>query len=135
MRDWLRQSLLHSFTLYLAASFYPGLSIPKNPASLLWIGVVFTLLNLLAKPIIKLVLLPFNLLTFGLLFWAGQALVLFLAVKLVPTLSVIAFTAPAWHQAGFSVPALPINLFLSYVLVSILLNLIYKLLDGVLCPD
>ena len=87
-----------------------------------------SLLNRLAKPIIKL-------LTLGLLSWASQALVLFLAVKIVAGLSVLAFTAPAWQQAGFSIPALRINLLVSYLLASILLTFIYKLLNGVLCPD
>lgn len=134
MRDWLRQSLLHSFSLYLLAGFYQGIIIPKSLVQLLWIGLVFTLLNLLVKPVIKLVLLPFNLLAFGLLSWVSQALVLFLAVKIVPGLSVIGFTTPVWHQAGFSIPALEINLLIGYILASILLNLLYKLLDGVLCP-
>ena len=128
MRDWLRQSLLHSFSLYLLSEFYPGIVVPGQLPQWLWAGLVMSLLNRLAKPIIKL-------LTLGLLSWASQALVLFLAVKIVAGLSVLAFTAPAWQQAGFSIPALRINLLVSYLLASILLTWIYKLLDGVLCPD
>ena len=128
MRDWLRQSLLHSFSLYILAEFYPGIIVPGQLPRWLWAGLVMALLNRLAKPLIKL-------LTLGLLSWASQALVLFLAVKIVAGLSVLAFTAPAWQQAGFSIPALRINLLVSYLLASILLTWIYKLLDGVLCPD
>jgi len=128
MRDWLRQSLLHSFSLYLLSEFYPGIVVPGQLPQWLWAGLVMSLLNRLAKPIIKL-------LTLGLLSWASQALVLFLAVKIVAGLSVLAFTAPAWQQAGFSIPALRINLLVSYLLASILLTFIYKLLNGVLCPD
>jgi len=82
MRDWLRQSLLNSFSLYLVAAVYPGLIIPKTLWQLLWVGVTFTLLNYLAKPLIKLILLPLNLLTLGLLSWLSGVLVLVIAVRL-----------------------------------------------------
>jgi len=128
MRDWLRQSLLHSFSLFLLAGFYPGIIVPGQLPQWLWAGLVMALLDRLVKPLIKL-------LTLGLLSWAGQALVLFLAVNIVSGLFIVGFTAPAWQQAGFSIPALRINLPVSYLLASILLTFIYKLLDGVLCPD
>lgn len=135
MRDWLRQSLLNSFSLYLVAAVYPGLLIPQNLWQLLWIGVVFTLLNQLIKPVIKLILLPLNLLTLGLLSWLSQVFVLVIAVKLLPTLQVIPAIIPTWQQSGFSIPALSLNLWLSFILASLSLSLVYKLLDGVLCPD
>src|SRR3972149_92456 len=99
MRDWLRQSLLNSFSLYLVAAVYPGLIIPKNLGQLLWVGVAFTLLNFLAKPMLKLILLPLNLLTLGLLSWLAQVLVLVIAVRLLPTLQVVAAQIPAWQQS------------------------------------
>lgn len=135
MLDWLRQSLLNSFSLYLVAAVYPGLIIPKNLWQLLWVGVAFTLLNFLAKPLIKLILLPLNLLTLGLLSWLAQVLVLVIAVRLLPTLQVVAATIPAWQRSGFSIPALNVNLWLSFIIAGISLSLVYKLLDGVLCPD
>jgi len=128
MRDWLRQSLLYSFSLFLLTGFYPGIIIPSALLQLLWIGLLLTCLNRLVKPLIKLF-------TLGLFSWATPALVLFLAVKLAPGLRLVGFTTPSWHSAGFSIPALPINLFFSYLLAAFLLNLLYKLLDGVLCPD
>ena len=135
MLDWLRQSLLNSFSLYLVAAVYPGLIIPKNLWQLLWVGVAFTLLNFLAKPLIKLALLPLNLLTLGLLSWLAQVLVLVIAVRLLPTLQVVAAAIPAWQRSGFSIPALNISLWLSFIIASISLSLVYKLLDGVLCRD
>ncbi|OGD60672.1 hypothetical protein A3I57_01205 [Candidatus Beckwithbacteria bacterium RIFCSPLOWO2_02_FULL_47_23] len=135
MRDWLRQGLLNSFSLYLVAAVYPGLIIPKTLWQLLWVGVTFTLLNYLAKPLIKLILLPLNLLTLGLLSWLSGVLVLVIAVRLLPTLQVVPALIPAWQQSGFSVPALSLNLWLSFILTSLSLSLVYKLLDGILCPD
>ncbi|OGD56126.1 hypothetical protein A3E73_00385, partial [Candidatus Beckwithbacteria bacterium RIFCSPHIGHO2_12_FULL_47_17] len=107
----------------------------KTLWQLLWVGVTFTLLNYLAKPLIKLILLPLNLLTLGLLSWLSGVLVLVIAVRLLPTLQVVPALIPAWQQSGFSVPALSLNLWLSFILTSLSLSLVYKLLDGILCPD
>lgn len=128
MRDWLRQSLLYSFSLYILTGFYPGVIIPSALPQLLLTGLVLTGFNLLVKPLVKIF-------TLGLLAWASQALGLFLTVKFVSGLRVIGFTTAPWQSAGFSIPALPVNLFFSYLLASVLLSLLYKLLDGVLCPD
>lgn len=135
MRDFLRESLLNSFSLYLVAAVYPGLIVPPTLWPLLWAGLIFTLLNYLAKPIIKLILLPLNLLTLGLLSWLSQVLVLVIAVKLLPQLRVVPFVTSAWQQAGFALPPLAVGMALSFILASLILNLVYKLLDGILCQS
>ncbi|MBU2052333.1 phage holin family protein [Patescibacteria group bacterium] len=135
MRAWLSQSLISSLGLLLVGRVYPGLLVPADLLDLFWIGVVFTLLNQLAKPIIKLILLPLNLLTLGLLSWVSQVLVLVITVNFLPTIQVVGFTIPAWYQAGFSVPSLSVNLLGSYILASLALSLTNKILNFVICPD
>lgn len=132
MRDWLKQSLLTSIALYIVQAVYPGLVIGTQLSALLWAGLVFTLLNFLAKPIIKLILLPLNLLTLGLLSWLSQVIVLVIAVKILPEIQVLAVSIPAWSQSGFSLPEFQLNLTLSYIIASLSLSLIYKLLDWIL---
>src|SRR3989338_8936959 len=134
MRAILKQTLINSFSLFFLAAVYAGLKIPVDILGLLWTGLVLTLLNYLAKPLIKLILLPLNLLTLGLLSWLSQVLVLVIAVRLVPDLQVLTFVAPAWQQSGFSVPAMVISLWISFIFASLGLSLIYKLLETVLCP-
>lgn len=135
MREWLRQSLLYSFTLYLTAGAYPGLIIPQPLWSLLWAGVVFALIQIFIRPLIKLVLLPLNLLTLGLLSWLSQVFCLVAAVRLIPGLAVLPLTTTPWQQFGFAVPALTINQPAGYILSSVIINLVHRTLAGVLCRD
>ena len=135
MRDWLRQSLLNSFSLDLTAALYSGLTVPASLGPLFWAGIVLTLLQLVARPVIKLILLPLNLLTLGLLSWLSQVLVLVIAVNLLPQLRVTAVSLPAFSRAGFAVPGLNLNLVLSFVVASLLLSLVYHWLDWALCRD
>ncbi|MCG2691802.1 phage holin family protein, partial [Microgenomates group bacterium] len=69
MKDFLRQSLINSFSLYIVASIFPGLTVPQQLLNLIWAGIIFTLINRLVKPVIKLFLLPINLITLGLFGW------------------------------------------------------------------
>ncbi|HKZ35305.1 MAG TPA: phage holin family protein [Patescibacteria group bacterium] len=129
MTKFIRQSLLNSFTLYLAGLVYPGIIVPQALVDLLLAGLIFTLVNRLIKPVIKLFLLPLNLITLGLFSWIVNVIVLFIMTKLVSSLSVTGFTLAATSLSGFATPALIISLPVSYILASIFLSLIFALLN------
>lgn len=135
MNDFIRRILLNTFSLFIVSSVFPGLIVPPQLFGLLWASLVFTLVNQLSKPIIKLLLLPFNLVTLGLFRWVSNVIVLFLLTRFINTVKVIAFISPPFAQAGFSIPPLHISLFLSYIFCSVLLGLFYDLLSRFLIED
>ncbi len=133
MRNFLRDGLLSTFSLYIAASFYPGLVVPTNFLALLLVGFIFTLINYFIKPIIKLFLLPLNLITLGLFRWVANVVILLILTQINQTIRIIAFTTEAFAYSGFAVPAIAINLTLAYIITSLILSLVYNLLDTILC--
>jgi len=135
MKDFLRQSLINSFSLYLVASVFPGLTVPRMVFSLIWAGIIFTLINRLVKPIIKLFLLPINLLTLGLFGWLANVLVLLIATRLINSLTVTGFVSQAFSYSGFSVPSLTFSPFIALIVTSFLLSLTFNLLDNLLVED
>jgi putative membrane protein len=135
MRDLIRNSLLNSFSLFAVAAFYPGLIVPQQLQQLLWAGVIFSLINALVKPIVKLFLLPINLITLGLFRWLANVLILLVLTRIIDTISVISFISPPISQAGFAIPSLNINLAVSYILASFLLSFVFNLLDNLLTQD
>lgn len=62
--------------LYLAERYIPGVSLEPGLANLLTLAVVLTLLNLIVRPILKIVLFPLVLITFGLFNILINALIL-----------------------------------------------------------
>lgn len=132
MKNFIRISLLNTFSLYVVASFFSGLIIPSRLLELIWAGIVFTLINYFVKPIVKLFLLPINLMTLGLFRWIGNVIILLILTKVTQTVAVKAFTLPAYSQAGFAIPALSINLFFSYLLASLLLSFVFNLFEAIL---
>ena len=126
MKDFLRQGLINSFSLYLVSSIFPGLIVPQQVFKLIWAGIIFTLINRLIKPIIKLILLPINLITLNLFGWLANVLVLLIASRLMDGLSVTGFVSESFSYSGFLVPALTFSPFIALVVASFLLSLAFK---------
>jgi len=135
MKFFLRLSLLNSICLFLVASFFPGLIISQQMIHLLYSGLALTLVNSLIKPIIKLFLLPLNLLTLGLFHWLSNVISLFIFTKLVNYIQIITFISPVINKSGFTIPSLAINLFASLIISSLLLSIIFNLLNWLLTEE
>lgn len=133
MRNLLRDGLLNTFSLFVAAEFYSGLIIPAYFPSLLLAGFVFSLINIFVKPIIKLFLLPLNLITLGLFRWITSVLILFILTQVNQSVSVVSFITDPVSYAGFVIPALTLSLPVAYILASLIISLVYNLLDSILC--
>ena len=129
MKIFLRHVLINLLVLYFTDLFYPGLSLPHDFKTLLSASVIWLLLNKIVKPVIKLFLLPLSLVTLGLFSWIVNVIVLFIMTKLVSGLSVTGFTLAATNYSGFAAPALSVNPIVSYILASVLISLIYALLN------
>lgn len=135
MKDFFRQSLINSFSLYLVSSILPGLTIPGQVFNLIWAGIIFTLITRLIKPFIKLALLPINLITLGLFGWLANVFVLLIATRLIDTLTVNGFHTQSFNYAGFSIPSLTFSPLISLIIVSFLLSLTFNILDRLLNED
>lgn len=132
MKKYIRLSLLNTISLFIVSAIFPGLVTPNNFLDLLYSGVIFTVINIFVKPIIKLFLLPINLITLGLFRWLSNVLVLLVLTNLVSNLQVIAFASNPINQAGFAIPSLNLNFITSLILASFLLSLVFNLTNKIL---
>lgn len=125
MKALLRHILINLLTIYLTDLIYPGFSILHDIKTLLSAAVIWLLLNKIVKPIIKLLLLPINLITLNLFSWVISLITLFLLQMIVGGISISAYDFPGLSAQGFVFPAFYVGIFLSYVIASCLLNLIH----------
>jgi putative membrane protein len=82
------QVLLNAVGVLVTARLVPGISYRGGLASLLVAGVILGLLNVLVKPLVTLLSLPFIVLTLGLFFLVINGLILWVAAALLPSLSI-----------------------------------------------
>lgn len=122
MKSLLRAVSVNLLVIYLVDLLYPGFNIGHGLKTLVTAAVVWYLLNKFVKPIIKLLLLPINLITLNLFSWVIGLMTLFLLQYLVGHIEVSPYQFPGISSAGFVVPSFYVNLLFSYIITSMLLN-------------
>lgn len=134
MKYFLRIFLFSTFALWFVSQLLPALSITGGWQTLLFAGLVLGVLTVLVTPLLKILFLPINLLTFGLLSWFVHVIVIYLLTLFVSGVSVAAWTFPGWSWGGFSIPEIAFSSFVSYILVSLsvsfLINLLHDISEG-----
>lgn len=135
MKILLRHILINLLVIYLADLIYPGFSILHDTKTLLSAAVIWLLLNKIVKPIIKLLLLPINLITLNLFSWVISLITLFLLQSLVGGITITAYNFPGLSSGGFVIPAVSIGIFISYVIVSCIINLLHSFIMWLIRKD
>lgn len=135
MKAFLRAILINLLVIYLVDALYPGFSILHDVKTLITAAIIWLLLNKIVKPVIKLLLLPINLITLNLFSWAVSLITLFLLPLIVSGISISPYDFPGFNYQGFSVPAFHLNLFLSFVVASSFFNLIHSLISWIIKKD
>lgn len=131
MKYLLRMFLFNSFALWLVSQLIPALSIAGGWQVLLLAGFVLSLLNLLAAPVLKILLLPINLLTFGLLSWVIDVIVLYLLTMFVSGVRIDTWTFPGITFMGFVVPSIAFSSLVSFILVSLAISALANMLRDI----
>lgn len=121
MRKIARQLILSGASFFIISYFYPGLSFEKMEI-LLVASIVFGILGLSIKPVLRVLSLPLNLFTFGLFSFFSGTLIIFLVSFFVAGFSVIAFDFPGVEISGFSIPAFRLIPIISALVASVLIG-------------
>ena len=80
----LLQIVLNGVAVLVAAYLVPGISYTGSLLSLLLVGLVIGLINLIVKPIVTMLSLPLIVVTLGLFYLVINGLMLYVAAWLVP---------------------------------------------------
>ncbi len=122
MRDFLRAIFISATAIASVAAFFPGLSYGNDILTLIIASLAFTLINFYLKPVIKLFLLPINLITLGMFRWLTAVICLFALTIIVPAIQVVSFQFAGLSQAGFALPPVHFGVLLSLITSSFLLS-------------
>jgi putative membrane protein len=74
--------------------------------TLLLTGLVLMLTTMIIKPVLNVLLLPFNLVTFGLFKWVAYAISFYLVTLLVPGFKILNFAFMGYASNLFSLPVI-----------------------------
>lgn len=99
MKNILKSFLFSLVGLFGAAQLIEGFSFGNDIVVLVFAAVVFGVVNSFLKPVLKLISLPLNLITFGLSSFLINAALLYLTIQAVPGLLIEAFRFPGLEIA------------------------------------
>lgn len=125
MKRILRSFVIEIGALYLVSRIAGGIEFKNGLESLAIAGIALALATFLVRPIINILLLPINLVTFGLFKWISQAVTLFIVDLILSDFSVTAFVFSGFSSKWFSLPPVALNSApIAYIAFSLLLSVI-----------
>ncbi|MGB6839227.1 MAG: phage holin family protein [Microgenomates group bacterium] len=124
MKRILRHYAVDTFVLYVVSRFASGLQFEKGIETLFLAGAGLTVASLLAKPVINLLLLPINLITFNLFKWVSSAVALYIVTLVIPGFRIVGFMFQGFSSSWFDLPSISFGGFLAYVAFSFVFSLI-----------
>lgn len=131
MKYLIRIFLFNTFALWFVSELFPALSINGGWQTLLFAGFILSLLMLLVAPILKILFIPINILTFGLLSWFINVIVLYLLTVFAPGVAIRAWTYSGSTFAGFVIPQIELTSLFAFILVSLSISFLVNLLHDI----
>lgn len=135
MRSIIVRILGTALSFYATAYLVGGFRIDPTWQAYLLASFIFVILNWIVGPLIKLLLLPINLLTLGLFRWVTNVLVLYIFDALYDGITISAYRFPGLSSPLLSLPAGDINLFWTLVLSSLAISLTYSVISSLFARE
>jgi putative membrane protein len=128
MRKIIINILATASAFFAAQYFLAGIDLDATWSAYLVASLVFVIFNFVLSPIIKLLLLPINLLTLGLFRWLSNVLVLYLFDLVYDGISITGYNFSGYESAIISLPTGYLGLFWVLVLASFIMSITYSLI-------
>jgi len=128
VRHYLKSLIIAAISFYAAYNLIPTIGLgpdPKNFAIVI-LGVLVT--SVIIHPIFSLVLLPINILTFGLLSLVLNIALLYSLARFLPGFSISSYNFPGASIEGFVIPATNLNQIESLIAAAVIITIVQKIL-------
>lgn len=128
MKRILRHYIIDTASLWATSIIATGMVFQNGFTTLLTAGVGLMIASLFAKPIINMLLLPINLVTFGLFRWVSSAVVLYLVTLLIPAFKIDYFRFDGFTSKWFDLPPLYFEGMIAYIGFAFILSMLTSIL-------
>ncbi len=124
IRSLIKHFLINAVSLYLVSSAIAGMVFVNGINTLLLTSAVLTLATLIIKPVINILLLPLNLITFGLFRWLAYTLTFYLVTLVVPGFKLLYFAFNGFSSYWFTIPPIHISGILAFIAFSFVISFV-----------
>lgn len=128
MRHLIKALLISAASFYVAYTLVPTISLGKDLQSILIVITGLFVVAQIINPVFSLVLLPINILTFGLVSLALNIALLFAFIQFVPGLKIAPYHFLGANIEGFIIPAANFNATSALILIATIITFSQKIL-------
>jgi len=132
MKKILKFTLLFSFALPTTNLIWKNLFFENIPWTIVKVAIILSVFEILLKPIIKLILIPINILTLGLFRIIIDTFGLYLAIFLLNDFQISNISNITLSLFGISTPPLSFQNFWSFLITSVTLGIIVNFFNFIL---
>lgn len=126
MRKIIRFGLIFAFALTTGYSVLHHIILHNGIVTVVKVAAILAIFEVIVKPIIKILLLPINILTLGLFRVVINTFGLYIATFLVSDFAIGSAYLPRINILGIIIPALELHGFLSYLFTSIIVGSLFN---------
>lgn len=131
MKYLIRVFLFNIFAFWFMKEIFPALTISGGVFTVLMASLALTLLMLVVKPILKILFIPFNFLTFGIAGLFINVVVFYILTLIFPEVQIVPYSFPGLSWQGFVIPSVDFNYLGSLITVTAGVTFISHILHGV----
>lgn len=124
MKKIFKSIVVNSTAFYFASLAIKGFQFTGGLATLIVAGIAFTLINALVKPIVSILLLPFNLVTLGLFAWIINVIMLYVLTVAIPEIKISSWQFLGFSYQGFVVPQFNLSSLQTLIVASFVISFI-----------
>ena len=129
MKTLLRYFLINLASLWVTTEVISGLTYSGGFRSLFVGASVFMMINIVLVPLLKILLLPLNLLTLGLFAWLTNVLALYALTTIFSAFQLVPYTFVGLEIFGIVIPPIDLTTFWAAVLASLIIGIITHFLQ------
>lgn len=128
MRHYLKSILITIASFYITSSAIPTISLGSEPKNYGMLLLGLWVISQIVNPLFSLVLLPVNIITFGMVSFLLNVAFVFALINFLPNFTVAAYNFPGAVVEGIVFPPVAFNEITTIILVAGIITLLQKIL-------
>lgn len=129
MKTLFKGVLINAFSLFLLSQILSGIKISGGFFAFIIAGFALSVMSFTLKPVLKIITLPLNFVTFGLASFLINVIILYVLTIFIPQVSINAFVFNGASVLGFVLPKIDFNAFFAFVACGVVLSAITSFLS------
>jgi len=131
MKYFLKTWVFYMVAIWIIKEWIPAFIVAGGWIHILIAGGILAILMLFIRPIIKILFIPINFLTLGLISWVVNVLVIYLLTLMAPNVSIVPWVYQGWTWQGFIIPSTTIPYLATLIIVTFALTFVTQFLEHI----